>query len=95
MPFLTKLHNTILSIGLIANILALLGGGLVIPPFKSLYWIQSTTSRVGVYGGCPITPSVALFSLDDDWKSLQMDCWNIFTNGESMIEGTRTINFAI
>ena len=88
MPFPGVLNTVILSIAIIANLLAISGGGLVLPPFKSLYWLQTPTSLVGVYGGCPKTSAEGFFTLDYDWINIQSSCWQFFKIEESPVDGT-------
>lgn len=82
------LNTAILSIAFITNMLAISGGGMVLPPFKSLYWLQTPTTLVGVYGGCPRTSAEGFFTLDSDWKTLQNGCWQFFKISESSVDGT-------
>ena len=82
------LNTLILTIAFITNLLAISGGGLVFPPFKSLYWMQTPNSLVGVYGGCPRTAAEGFFALDSDWVATQSSCWQFFTLGESSVDGT-------
>jgi len=78
----------ILTIAALANILAISGGGLVLPPFKSLYWLKTPTTVVGLYGGCPKSAADGFFAVDIDWPNLQSSCWQFFKLGESTIDGT-------
>ena len=88
MTVLGILNTLCLTIGLIANLLAISGGGLVIPPFKSLYWLQTPNTLVGVYGGCPRTSAEGFFTIDSDWRDIQSSCWQFFKVEESAIDGT-------
>jgi hypothetical protein len=88
MTVLGALNIIIFTIAAIANLLAISGGGLVLPPFKSLYWLQTETTFVGLYGGCPKSASDGFFALDSNWRDLQSSCWQFFKLGESTIDGT-------
>ena len=83
-----EFHQFLLSIAWIASIFSLIGGGLVLPPFKSLYWFQTDSSFVGLYGGCPKTPNAPLIQIDSNWQELQTKCWYFFDNAASPIPGT-------
>ncbi|KAI9208223.1 uncharacterized protein BJ171DRAFT_578035 [Polychytrium aggregatum] len=46
----------------ILQVLCMFGGGLYIPPFQAIAWVTTSSSSIGVYGGCPssgATPSQA------------------------------------
>ena len=90
-------YQFLMPISLLLSIMSLLGGGLVIPPFKGLYWFHSSTSVSGLYGGCPITNSTGMdfFNVDPNWKTIQSQCWYFFKTNPSPFDATRNSFFFV
>lgn len=74
--------RVLIALGTLASLLSVGGGGLVLPPFKSLPWLKTSTSIVGLYGSCSLAGLNvdSLFSYENDWMNGQAaKCRNIFT----------------
>lgn len=68
-----------LFIAFIASLLSVAGGGLTLPPFKTLGWLVTSTTVVGTYGACPKrSNSMQLFAYDSNWMELQKECGSMF-----------------
>ncbi|KAJ3064407.1 hypothetical protein HK102_008214, partial [Quaeritorhiza haematococci] len=69
----------------IASILALVGGGVVLPPFKSTGWARTRNSTLALYGACPLDDfqyregfAAGLFKMNPDWRTKQKGCIDVF-----------------
>jgi hypothetical protein len=88
------LSRFLLFLSFIGNLSSLGGGGLLLPPFKSLPWLITTNTVVGLYGACPKVFDPTFYKLDPEWLTLQQSCTNIFTtnNGELIGRSNDYIN---
>lgn len=80
--FLVNTARLCLTITLISSLLSLGGGGLVLPPFKSLPWLKTNTTNVGLYGACLSGSLSGNFfgGAEDGWKELQgSQCVDLFS----------------
>jgi hypothetical protein len=75
--------RTLLVLAILANLLAMSGGGSVLPPFKTFPFFTTPTSIAGIYGTCPMNFDQTFHTLDSDWKELQDQCQTMFTNFDS------------
>ena len=91
--FLVNAARVCVILSTLASLVSLGGGGLVLPPFKSTSWLVTSSSHVGLYGGC-LSQNLdsRFFSINSDWKELQVsDCANTFIQsaGPASIVGRR------
>lgn len=62
----TKASKVLLSIAILAGIFSVGGGGLAIPPFRYLDWLNSDLYTIGIYGSCSNAP--VNWSPSDAWQ---------------------------
>jgi hypothetical protein len=82
MPFVNT-SRTFLVLAVLTNLLAISGGGSILPPFKTFAYFKTSTSIVGIYGTCPTNFDPTFYALDSNWKDLQSQCKTMFTTFES------------
>ena len=79
MSGLVIISKVLLVLIALGTVLTSIGGGMTLPPFKTLPWIQTTSSVVGITGACPRGASQAnFFAFDSNWQFLQLQCKSLF-----------------
>jgi hypothetical protein len=82
MPFVNT-SRTFLFLAVITNLLAISGGGSILPPFKTFAYFKTSSAIVGIYGTCPMNFDPTFHALDSNWQELQGECKTMFTTFDS------------
>jgi hypothetical protein len=68
--------GTFLFFALVLSIASGAGGGLFLPPFKSLSWFNTPTDNIGLYGSCPRKTGDGVVTYYSSWLDVQSTCEN-------------------
>jgi hypothetical protein len=85
--------RVILTVSMILTLATLSGGGLPLPPFKSLPYLKTNDALIGVYGGClKARIDEQFFTINEDWKNiLLVDCASLFKSPPDEVKITNGI----
>jgi hypothetical protein len=73
-----------LTLSFLGAILSLGGGGIQLPPFKSLPWLTTPEQNISLFGNCPRIFNDEFFTMLTNWQQLQTECKSIFNTNETI-----------